>query len=85
MGKYLSDTFSTENVLKRGGVLSLVLFNLYLEEAIRKIQESQPELKLNGTHELPAHAEDVNPWGIKKKKTDALMEASKEVATFTRM
>jgi hypothetical protein len=42
-----------------------------LEYAIRRVQENQEGLKLNGTHQLLAYADDVN---IK-----ALLDASKEV------
>jgi hypothetical protein len=36
------------------------LFNFAAEYAIRKIQEVQVGLKINGTHLLPVYAEDEN-------------------------
>jgi hypothetical protein len=44
-----------------------------LEYAIRKVPVNQDGLKLNGTHQLPAYADDVSVWGkslhtIKKNK-----------------
>jgi hypothetical protein len=50
IGKHLSDNFPIQNGLKQGYALSPVLFNFSLEYAIRKIQEGQVGLKLNGTH-----------------------------------
>jgi uncharacterized protein YoxC len=79
----LSDNFIIQNGLKQGDALSPLLFNFALEYAIKKIQENQVELTLNGTHQLLVYADDVNLLGdnmhTKKRKTETLIDASKEV------
>jgi hypothetical protein len=64
----LSDSFLTRNGLKQGDALLPLLFNFSLEYAIRKVQENQVGLKLNGTHQLLAYADDNMDTVRKKQK-----------------
>jgi hypothetical protein len=83
IGKHFSDSFPIQNGLKQGDALSPLLLNFALEYAISKVQENQVGLKLNGTHQLLAYADDVNLMGDNldtiKKNEETLIDASKEV------
>jgi hypothetical protein len=83
IGKHLSDSFLIQNGVKQGGASSPLLFNFVLECAIRKVQENQMGLKLNGIHYLLAYADDVNLLGdntdIIKINAENAIDASKEV------
>jgi hypothetical protein len=63
VGKYQSDKFPIQNGLKEGGALSPLFFNFTLEYAIRRVQENQERLKLNGTHQVLAYADYVSIVG----------------------
>jgi hypothetical protein len=56
-------------------------FNFALEYDIRKVQENQVGVKLNGTYQLLVYADDVSPLGdiidTTKKNTQTLIVTSK--------
>ena len=56
----LSSSFPIENNLKQGDTLSSLLLNFGLECAIRKVQETNLGLDMNGTHQVLTNADDVN-------------------------
>jgi hypothetical protein len=59
-----------------------LLFNVALEYAIRRVQENQEGLKLNGTYQLLAYADYLYIVGEKldaiNKNMEALLDASKK-------
>jgi hypothetical protein len=75
IGKHLSNNVPIQNDLKQGDTLSPLLFNFALECSIRKVQENQVGLKLNGTRQLVAYADDVNMLG----NTETIIDTNKEI------
>ena len=69
--------------MKQGDALSPLLFNFALEYAIRRAQANHNGLKLNGTHQLLAYADDVNILGgsvhTVEENAEALVVATKEI------
>ena len=78
----MSDRFPIRYGLKQGDALSPMLFNFALEYAIRRVKVNQNGLKLNGTHQLLAYADDVNRLGgsihTLKENAEALVAATRE-------
>ena len=83
VGKNVSERFIIRNGLKQGVALSPMLFNFALEYAIRRGQVNQDGLKLNGTHQLLAYADDVNILGgsihTLKENAEALVAATRDI------
>jgi hypothetical protein len=71
IGKHLPDTFPILGLKQRDA------FQFASVYAIGKVKENQVGLTLNGTQELLAYADDVNPFGDNiptTKKTEILID-----------
>ena len=68
--------------MKNIDAVSPLLFNFALEYAIRKVQETNLGLDMNGTHQVLAYADDVNLTGDDirtiERNPDVLLNACKE-------
>jgi len=83
VGKNVSDKFTIRNDLKQRDPLSPMPINFVLEYAIKRVQVNQGGLKLNGTHQLLAYADDVNILGgsihTLKENAETLVAATREI------
>jgi hypothetical protein len=79
----LSDKFPIQNGLKEGDALSPLLFNFASEYGIKKVQENQVGLELNGTHHLLVYADHINLLGDNintiKDNSETVLEASRDI------
>jgi len=83
VGKNVSYRSPIRNGLKKGDTLSPMLFNFALEYAIRRIQVKRGGLKLNGTHQVLAYADDIHILAgsihTLKENAEALVAATREI------
>jgi len=63
--------------------ISFLSCKFALEYVIRRVQVNRDSLKLNGTHQLLAYADDVNTLGgsihTLKENAEALVDATREI------
>jgi len=75
VSKHLSDIFPIRNGLKQGDALLPLLSNFALECIIRRVQENQDGIRLNGIHQLLVYAGDDNILGGSVSTIEKNMEA----------
>ena len=79
----MSETFPIGNGLKQADALSPLVFSFALEYAIKRVQVTQDGLKLNGTQQLQAYADNVNILGgsalTVKENAETLLVTIKEI------
>lgn len=79
----MSEIFNIHNQLKQGDVLSPLLFNLVLRYVIKKMQESEGGLRLNGITQLLTYVNDIALLGNNKEilinNTKTLLDKTKEL------
>jgi len=83
VGKNVSDRFPIRNGLTQGDALTPKRFNFALEYAIKRVLVNQDGLKLHGTHQFLAYADDINIQGgsthTLKENAQTLVAATKEI------
>lgn len=79
----MSEIFNIHSQLKQGDVLSPLLFNLVLRYAIKKMQESEGGLQLNGITQLLTYVNDIALLGNNKEtlinNIKTLLDKTKEL------
>jgi len=82
VGKNVPNRFPIRNGLKQEDALTPMLFNFALDYAIRRVRANQDGLKLNGTYQFLAYADDVNILGgsihTVKENAETLVTATRE-------
>jgi hypothetical protein len=80
IGKYQYDKFPSQNGLKQREALPQLLLNFTFQYGIRRVEENQEGVKLNGTRQPLAYADYVNTVGeyidTIKKNTVVLLDVS---------
>jgi hypothetical protein len=78
VGKLLSDKFPVQNSLKRRCFVAIAF-----QFCLRKVQENEVGLELNGTHQLLVYTDDINLLGdimsTIKDNTETLLGASTDI------